>query len=170
MSFFWTLLLIIIFIITLIFSFTIEEGTLKICYWLVVFLFGLTLFNIILSVSYYIKLRNDPGVKGPRGPPGRKGPRGIPGTCAMEDECNRDSCRSKIEDAVKLAFPEIDSACLRDIKQCMSADQKEQVSVLSKQIDILEAQCKTSKDPVNAFIDKIKPQIQKLTTNGNTTA
>jgi hypothetical protein len=169
MSFFWTLLLIIIFVITLMFSFTIEEGTLKICYWLVVFLLGLTIFNIILSVSYYIKLRNDPGVKGPRGPPGRQGPRGIPGTCSISDECNKDYCRTKIEDAVKLAFPEIDGACLSDVQQCMSPDQKEQVMVLKKQIDTLESQCKKSKEPVSSFINKIKPQIQKLSTNGNTT-
>ena len=96
MTFSWTILLIVIFIITLLFSFTIEVSTLKICYWLVVFLLGLTIFNIILSVSYYIKLRNDPGVKGPRGPPGRQGPRGIPGTCSISDECNKDYCRTKI--------------------------------------------------------------------------
>lgn len=168
MSFIWTLLLIIIFILTLLFSFTIEEGTLKICYWLVVFLLGLTIFNIILSVQYYIKLRNDPGIKGPRGPSGRKGPKGQPGVCSMENECGTDVCRKKIQDAVKIAFPEIDS-CIDDINQCMSPDQKEQVSILNKQIDILEKQCKTSGQPVNIFINKIKPQIIKMANNGSTT-
>ncbi len=169
MSFMWTLLLIIIFIITLLFSFTIEEGTLKICYWLVVFLLGLTIFNIILSVQYYIKLRNDPGIKGPRGPPGRKGPKGLPGTCSITAECGADICRKKIEEAVKVAFPEIDIKCLSDIKECSSPDQKAQVMVLNKQIDILEKQCKTSGDPVSVFIEKIKPQITALSGNGNTT-
>ena len=169
MSFIWTLLLIIIFILTLLFSFTIEEGTLKICYWLVVFLLGLTIFNIILSVQYYIKLRNDPGIKGPRGPSGRKGPKGQPGVCSMEDECGKDTCRKKIQDAVKIAFPEIDSECIENVNQCMSPDQKEQVAILNKQIDALEKQCKASTDPVSVFINKIKPQITKLAGNGNTT-
>ena len=169
MTFMWTLLLIIIFILTLLFSFTIEEGTLKICYWLVVFLLGLTIFNIILSVQYYIKLRNDPGIKGPRGPQGRKGPKGLPGVCSVSADCDAFNCRKKIEDVVKIAFPEIDSKCISDIKECKSPDQKAQVMILNKQIDILEKQCKTSGDPVNAFIEKIKPQITRLAKNGNTT-
>jgi hypothetical protein len=170
MSFIWSVLLIIIFLITLIFSFSIEEGTLKICYWLVVFLLGLTIFNIILSFSYYVKLRNDPGIKGPRGPPGRKGPKGIPGMCAMEDECGRDSCRSKIEEAVKLAFPDIDGKCLSKLDQCQSPDQKEQITIISSQIDKLEALCKQSTDPVSIFVSGIKPQIAEMSGNGNATA
>jgi hypothetical protein len=170
MSFVWTVLLIIIFLITLIFSFSIEEVTLKICYWLVVFLLGLTFFNIILSISYYVKLRNDPGVKGPRGPPGRKGPKGIPGMCAMEDECGRDSCRAKIEEAVKLAFPDIDGNCLSNLEQCQSPDQKQQISIISNQIDKLETLCKQSNEPVSIFVSGIKPQIAELSGNGNTTA
>ena len=169
MNFIWTLLLIVIFIITLIFSFSIEDSTLKICYWLVVFLLGLTIFNIILSISYYVKLRNDPGIKGPRGPPGKKGPKGSPGTCLMDDECTRDSCRTKIEETVKISFPEIDAKCLSDVSQCLSPDQKEQSSIIRKQIDILEEQCKKSTDPVSIFVNKIKPQIAQMATNGNTT-
>jgi len=170
MSFIWTVLLIIIFLITLIFSFSIEDGTLKICYWLVVFLLGLTIFNIILSVSYYVKLRNDPGIKGPRGPPGRKGPKGIPGMCAMEDECGRDSCRSKIEDAVKLSFPDIDEKCLKNLDQCQSPDQREQISIISRQIDTLEKLCRQSTDPVSIFVSGIKPQIAEMSGNGKATA
>ena len=165
----WTLLLIVVFIVSLIFSFTIEEQTLKICFWLVMFLLALTVFNIALSIQYYIQLRNDPGIKGPRGPPGRKGPKGLPGTCSISAECGVDLCRKKIEDVVKIAFPEIDVKCLSNINECSSPDQKAQVMILNKQIDILEKQCKTSSDPVSVFIEKIKPQIASLSSNGNTT-
>jgi hypothetical protein len=166
MIFSWTLLLIVIFIITLIFSFTIEEKTLKICYWLVVFLLALTVFNIVLSIQYYVELRNDPGIKGPRGPPGRKGPKGIPGVCSMETECGVDKCRERIVQAVQSAYPEINSNCLKDAQQCLSNDQKEKVIILQKEIDKLEAKCKNTADPINVFISKIKPQLELLTGNG----
>jgi hypothetical protein len=162
----WTLLLIIIFIITLIFSLTIEEKTLKICFWLVMFLLALTIFNIILSVQYYIELRNDPGIKGPRGPPGRKGPKGSPGNCSLDTECGTDKCRERIIKAVQDAYPELDPGCITDAKQCLSDDQKEKANIIRKEIDKLESKCKLSQDPVNVFIDKIKPQLQYLTSNG----
>ncbi len=170
MEFSWTILLILIFILSLLFSFTIEENTLKICYWLVVFLFGLTIFNIILSVQYYIQLRNDPGIKGPRGPPGRKGPIGLPGVCAIDDECGKDSCRKKITEAVQDAFPEIDGNCLTNVEECMSEDQKTLVRVIQKEIDKLEGKCKTTDDPVSVFVNKIRPQIAALGGNGKASA
>jgi hypothetical protein len=162
----WTLLLIIVFITSMIFSFTIEEKTLKICFWLVMFLLGLTLFNIILSIQYYIELRNDPGLKGPRGPAGRKGPKGMPGVCSVDVECGTEKCRERILKALQAAYPEIDPGCLANANQCLSNDQKEKVGVLTKEVDKLEAKCKLSQDPVNIFVDKIKPQLQYLTGNG----
>jgi len=163
----WSLLIIIVFIISLIFSFTIEEQTLKICFWLVIFLLALTVFNIALSVQYYIQLRNDPGIKGPRGPAGRKGPKGIAGVCSMDSQCGTENCRPRIIEAVQSAYPEIDVKCLEDAKQCMSSDQKEKVLILQKEIDKLEAKCKLSTEPVNVFISKIKPQLEFLGGNGN---
>jgi hypothetical protein len=163
----WTLLLIVIFIISLIFSFTIEEQTLKICFWLVMFLLALTIFNIALSIQYYIQLRNDPGIKGPRGPSGRKGAKGIAGVCSTDTECGTENCRTKIIEAVQSVYPEIDIKCFKDAQQCMSSDQKEKVLILQKEIDKLEAKCKLSTEPVNVFISKIKPQLEYLTGNGN---
>ena len=166
-GFSWTILLVFIFIVSLLFSLLIEENTLKICYWLVIFLLALAIFNIILSVQYYIKLRNDPGIKGPRGPAGRKGPKGIPGVCSMEDECGSDNCRKKIIEAVSQAYPEIDYRCLEDVQQCLSVDQREKSNILKKEIDILESKCKNSNDPVNVFVSRIKPQLDELSKNGN---
>lgn len=165
MTFSWTILLIVIFIITLLFSFTIEESTLKICYWLVVFLLALTIFNIMLSIQYYVQLRNDPGIKGPRGPPGRKGPEGLPGVCTVEDQCGVDTCRPRIVEIVKGVFPEI--KCIDNIKYCDNDDKAQQAILLNQQIDILEAKCKESQDPVSVFINKIRPQIDAMASNGN---
>jgi hypothetical protein len=170
MEFSWTILLILIFILSLLFSFTIEENTLKICYWLVVFLFGLTIFNIILSVQYYIQLRNDPGIKGPRGPPGRKGPIGLPGVCAVDDDCGKNTCRKKITEAVREAFPEIESSCMDNVEECMSDDQRILVQIINKEIDKLETNCKASNDPVSVFVSKIRPQIAELGGNGKASA
>lgn len=168
--FYWTLLIIVIFVISLIFSLTIEEKTLKICFWLVMFLLGLTIFNIILSIQYYIELRNDPGIKGPRGPPGRKGPKGSPGICSVDTECGTEKCRERIIQSLQTAYPELEPKCLADINQCMSNDMKEKVGILNKEIDKLESKCKKSSDPVNVFITKIKPQIEMLAGNGNAAA
>jgi hypothetical protein len=170
MEFSWTILLLLIFILSLLFSFTIEENTLKICYWLVIFLFALTIFNIILSVQYYIQLRNDPGIKGPRGPAGRKGPIGLPGVCAIDDDCGKESCRKKIKEAVQEAFPEIENSCLENVEECMSDDQRILVKVIQKEIDKLEANCKASEDPVSVFVNKIRPQITELGGNGKASA
>ncbi len=170
MGFSWTVLLILIFILSLLFSFTIEENTLKICYWLVVFLFGLTIFNIILSVQYYIQLRNDPGIKGPRGPPGRKGPMGLPGVCAIDSDCGKETCGKKIKEAVQEAFPEIETSCLDNVNECMSDDQRFLVQVIKKEMNKLEAQCKYANEPVSVFINKIRPQIAELGGNGKASA
>jgi hypothetical protein len=168
-SFTWTLILIIVFIISLLVSFTIEDNTLKICYWLVVFLLALTIFNIILSVQYYIDLRNQEGIRGPRGAPGRKGPPGPQGVCGVSDKCGLDNCQDRILDEIQNAYPEINPECLRDVKMCNSSDQKEKASVLQKEIETLVNKCKTSKDPLNAFLDKIRPHIESLGENGHTT-
>jgi hypothetical protein len=168
-SFSWTLLLIIVFIISLLVSFTIEDNTLKICYWLVVFLLALTVFNIILSIQYYIDLRNQEGIRGPRGPPGRKGSSGSQGVCGLADKCGLDNCQDRIFDEMQSAYPEINPECLRDAKMCNSPDQKEKVKVLQKEIDTLVNKCKTSKDPLNVFLKKIRPHIESLGENGHTT-
>ena len=167
-SFTWTLLLIVVFIISLLVSFTIEDKTLKICYWLVVFLLALTIFNIILSVQYYIDLRNQEGIRGPRGPQGRKGPQGSPGVCGLADKCGLDNCEGRIYDVVLAAYPEVNPECLKDIKMCESYDQ-EKVKIIKNEVDKLVKKCESSKDPMNVFLKKIRPQIDGLKENGHTT-
>jgi hypothetical protein len=123
-----------------------------------------------MFIQYYIELRNDPGIKGPRGPPGRKGPMGLPGVCAIDDECGKDSCRKKITEAIQEAFPEIESSCLDNVEECMSDDQRVLVQVIKKEIDKLEANCKASDDPVSVFVNKVRPQIALLGDNGKASA
>jgi len=168
-SFLWTLLLIVVFVMSLLVSFTIEDKTLKICYWLVVFLLALTIFNIILSIQYYIDLRNQEGIRGSRGPPGRKGSIGSPGVCGLADKCGIDNCQERILAEIQAAYPEIEPDCLRNAKMCQSQDQKEKVGVLQREMSKLVNKCKTSKDPLNTFLRKIRPQIEGMAENGHTT-
>jgi len=76
---------------------TINDIQLKLCYWLILFLFFITVTNIYISLYYYKKLREDTGVKGPRGDPGEQGPKGSDGVCSMSTSCNINDCKGFIE-------------------------------------------------------------------------
>ena len=62
-----------LFLIAILLSSFIEGSKLKIMYWLVVTLLFISVFNIYLTTKYYIKLRNEPGIRGERGDPGLQG-------------------------------------------------------------------------------------------------
>lgn len=90
MQFTTILILVIIYLILLILSMFIENRTYKMYYFLIVILGTLTFLNIYLAFHYYVKLRNDPGIPGPRGPKGDPGPRGKKGDCDINATCNAD--------------------------------------------------------------------------------
>lgn len=81
------IILTIIIVVAIIISLFIEDKTYKIYYFLVLALGFLTFLNVYLGVIYYIKLRNEPGIPGPRGPKGDKGPTGGKGKCVLTDKC-----------------------------------------------------------------------------------
>lgn len=87
MQFTTILILVIIYLILLILSMFIENRTYKMYYFLIIILGTLTFLNIYLAFHYYVKLRNDPGIPGPRGPKGDPGPRGKKGSCDINSEC-----------------------------------------------------------------------------------
>ena len=62
----------------------IVDKDLQAIYWLIVFLLTVTVGNIYMTFRYYIKLRNEPGVKGERGSPGEKGQKGSNGVCTID--------------------------------------------------------------------------------------
>lgn len=88
MQFTTILILVIIYLILLILSMFIENRTYKMYYFLIIVLGTLTYLNIYLAFQYYVKLRNDPGIPGPRGPKGDPGPRGKKGACDINAKCS----------------------------------------------------------------------------------
>ena len=83
-------ILAIIIVVAIVISLFIEDKTYKIYYFLVLALGFLTFLNCYLGVIYYIKLRNEPGIPGPRGPKGDKGPTGSKGKCVLTEKCGFD--------------------------------------------------------------------------------
>ena len=89
----------VLFLLAILLNSFIEGTKLKFMYWLIVILLFVSIFNIHLTTKYYIKLRNDPGIRGERGNPGVRGDNGSKGVCvidnavfvgAPEDEGNTD--------------------------------------------------------------------------------
>lgn len=87
MQFTTILILVIIYLLLLILSMFIENRTYKMYYFLIIVLGTLTYLNIYLAFHYYVRLRNDPGIRGPRGPKGDPGPRGKKGGCDINSTC-----------------------------------------------------------------------------------
>ncbi len=136
------LIIIVIFLILVVISMFIEDKTYKLYYFLIVALAVLTFLNVYLSIIYYIKLRNEPGVPGPRGPKGEKGPSGGKGKCVVSESCGFTKA-----DANKLLYniaaSKFDTTpkCLREpsLKNCRGgASEIERLQPVNKQIAMLE--------------------------------
>jgi len=76
---------------------TINNIQLKFCYWLILLLFFITVTNIYITLHFYRKLREDTGIKGPRGDSGEPGPKGSNGVCGLSTSCNINDCKGYIE-------------------------------------------------------------------------
>lgn len=91
-------LIAVLFLIAILLSSFIEGSKLKIMYWLVVTLLFISVFNIYLTTKYYIKLRNEPGIRGERGDPGLQGDKGSKGVCVINTQCmGTEDCRDLID-------------------------------------------------------------------------
>jgi hypothetical protein len=88
----------VLFLIAILLSSFVEGGKLKIMYWLVITLLFVSVFNIYLTSKYYIKLRNEPGIRGERGNPGIQGDNGSRGVCVINTKCmGTEDCRDLID-------------------------------------------------------------------------
>jgi hypothetical protein len=162
----FTLFLIIIFIVLLIISFFIEDTNLRICYWLVVMLLALSIFNIALAVTYYTKLRNEAGIPGPRGPIGDKGAKGPQGVCTVSDQCTIKDCKQKIVEVAHDVFPNVRKSCLSNVGRCTNTE-KQIAKPISQQIEILTQKCNTTKMAEPDFMKQIRPSLVRLHDDGN---
>lgn len=89
-----------VFGVAILIAVSIKDKNLQICFWLSFVLFIVALINLNLSISFYIRLRNEKGIQGSRGEKGDKGPKGFPGRCELnlDATCNIRNCRTKLQE------------------------------------------------------------------------
>ena len=136
------IILIVILVVLIVISLFIEDRTYRIYYFLVVALGFLTFLNCYLGVIYYIKLRNEPGIQGPRGPKGDKGPSGAKGKCVLTDKCgfNQEELDSILYDMAAQTF-QTNTKCLKNpsLKNCDGGAQEvERLQPVSDKIKQIE--------------------------------
>ena len=94
-----TIIALTIVFLSIIINKFIVDPQLQYIYWLVVFLLFVSVSNIYMTMHYYVKLRNEPGIKGERGDPGEKGQGGSTGVCEINTGCGAiQNCRDLIEE------------------------------------------------------------------------
>ena len=103
----FTISTIIFFFIAIIISQFILDPNLRIAYWLMLLLIYISWANIYMSSYFYIKLREQPGLQGARGPPGETGPDGSKGVCQIEPECGIQ--KNKLGDIIRDEIRNLDS-------------------------------------------------------------
>lgn len=92
--FFATVSIIFLIIIGVNISSTIERPIMYLLFWLMYFITIGTIINIIMSVYYYMIMKNK---KGPRGPPGERGDKGDPGPIGKcSADCKNNACYTMI--------------------------------------------------------------------------
>ena len=141
---------------------SIKDDKLTTSYWLIIFLGYLSVFNIYLSVNYYIKLRNEKGTPGGVGPQGDDGPNGYRGTCSLSEQCGIQNCRPKIQEIVFKEFGNISPECIKDITKCEKISDRQKAIPINKLVNNLVDECKTSDRSEEAFMRQIQPKIGKF--------
>ena len=155
------LILLVIVIILFAISLMIHETKYRIAFYMIIALGFLSMLNVYLTISYYIVLRNDPGVPGDIGPKGPKGVKGNPGKCSFTETCKIEDARKKILNVANTMY-EIPEKCLDkpSVANCGSQDVLEQASPINAQIDMLEKIAYSSNISEKDFMDKLKVCLQ----------
>jgi len=156
------LILLIIALILISIGFMIPEVKYKIAYFMVICLLGLSILNIYLSIVYYIKLRNDPGIPGEMGKKGPSGVKGLPGKCSFTETCGIDDPRPKILTVANEMY-DISTTCLDtpSLENCNdNQDTLENAMPINAQINMLEKIAYSTKMSETDFFDKVNVCIQ----------
>lgn len=151
------LILVLVYLTCITISLFIDEMKLRLAFYLLVGLGTLCFLNIYLTVVYYIKLRNEPGVPGLQGPKGPKGVRGDPGGCSYSTTCGIPNARGQILNIAKDMFG-IEKKCLNEpsIKNCNDKQTMDKANPINDQIDMLEKIASTSSYSEEDFMRKVK--------------
>ena len=143
-----TIIALTIVFLSIIINKFIVDPQLQYIYWLVVFLLFVSVSNIYMTMHYYVKLRNEPGIKGERGDPGEKGQGGSTGVCEINTGCGAiQNCRDLIEEELLGLMPEYAAVLKKrdeDKKELNSRDN----SILRQvngYVGLLEPKCKSGR-------------------------
>ena len=155
------LILLIISLLFIAIGFMIPETKYKVAYFMIVCLLGLSILNIYLSIVYYIKLRNDPGIPGDIGQKGPSGIKGAPGKCSFTETCEIKDARTKILNVANTMY-KISKTCIDTptLETCKNQDTLEQAMPINAQINMLEkiAYGTTMSEP--DFMNKLQVCLQ----------
>jgi len=155
-----TILLIIVFA-TIIISKFVVDPTLQPLYWLIVFLVLVSVTNIYMTIYYYVKLRNEPGIMGERGDPGMKGSKGSNGMCmSSTSEDATANCR----DLLNNLFEENDALYKKIMEKeqnsiKLSGSDKQIKRKIEDHIQIIEPLCKSGDYDITEILTKVKESL-----------
>ena len=116
----------------------------KIMYWMIIALLFVVVLNIYMTAKYYIKIRNNPGIKGERGPPGKAGQKGARGVCVLNTKCMEVyDCKNLIINQFiekSLIYKQIIEK--QDRNQMLSENEKRILENVNSYVEILAEKCK----------------------------
>ena len=143
-----TIIALTIVFLSIIINKFIVDPQLQYIYWLVVFLLFVSVSNIYMTMYYYVKLRNEPGIKGERGDPGEKGQVGSNGVCEINTGCGAiENCRDLIEEELLTLMPEYANVLKKrdEEKKELNAKDNSILRQVNGYIGLLEPKCKSGR-------------------------
>jgi hypothetical protein len=155
---FSTIILTIVFL-AIIFSKFIVNQEVQPIYWMIMLLLVISISNIYMSIHFYIKLRNEPGVKGERGDPGIQGEQGSKGQCVINTQCDSiELCDEFIKTHLITHLPEYKRVLdKQDKSQVLNKKDRSILSQIQQYTEILKPKCKSgkySKEEMSKLIEK----------------
>lgn len=142
-----TIIAIIIVFVAIIIGQFIVNPTLQPVYWMLVFLLYVSIANIYMTFYYYVKLRNEPGIKGERGEPGIKGEDGGKGVCVINTQCDAiQLCDDFIKTHLKKLLPAYEKVLdKQNNSQLLNNRDRSILSQVQRYTEILKPKCKSGK-------------------------
>ena len=143
-----TIIALTIVFLSIIINKFIVDPQLQYIYWLVVFLLFVSVSNIYMTMYYYVKLRNEPGIKGERGNPGEKGQVGSNGVCEINTGCGAiENCRDLIEEELLTLMPEYANVLKKrdEEKKELNAKDNSILRQVNGYVGLLEPKCKSGR-------------------------
>jgi hypothetical protein len=143
-----TIIALTIVFLSIIINKFIVDPQLQYIYWLVVFLLFVSVSNIYMTIYYYTKLRNEPGIKGERGDPGGKGQGGSNGVCEINTGCGAiENCRNLIEEELLTLMPEYANVLKKrdEEKKELNAKDNSILRQVNGYVGLLEPKCKSGR-------------------------